>query len=88
MLFKTFEEFSNDTTLDEATVDTSRYEFTHGKKPSGHATWFFSKHKSHNFDEHPDSDMYQGTGHYSAVKKDAVSHFKKQGHHGVIYSQT
>lgn len=87
MIFKTFEEFSNDVALDEATVDADRYQAVTGKKPSGHGNWIFSKHKSHNSDIHPKTDAFQGTGKYSEVKKDAVNHFKKQGHTGSIYPQ-
>ena len=73
---------------ESVTVDTERYQGAHGKKPSGNGSWMFSKHKSHDFKKHPESDLYKGQGNYSEVKKAAVSHFKKQGHIGSIYPQT
>lgn len=89
MNLKSFDEFVTEQEIDESvSVDTLHYQGVHGKKPSGHGSWMFSKHRSHDFQKHPESDLYKGQGNYSDVKKAAVSHFKKQGHIGTIYPQS
>lgn len=89
MKLKSFNDFLSEQEFGESvSVDTLNYQGAHGKKPSGNGSWMFSKYKSHDFEKHPDSDLYKGQGNYSDVKKDAISYFKKQKHIGSIYPQT
>lgn len=62
-----------------------RYEYAHGKRPSGKGTWIFSPHKSHSFKEHGSKageHFFQSAPHtsYSDAKKQASAWGKSKGH--------
>lgn len=85
MNIQSFEEFLNESSVQ---VNDAQFQGAHGKKPSGHGAWAFSKHKNHNPDVHSDEDMFQHTGKYAEAKKEAVKHFTTKGHIGSIYTQS
>lgn len=74
--------------LDEVEVaGADRYAFSHGKKPAGTGTWFFSKHKSVDFGKHKEGiDHISVRGTYGEAKKKATTWAKEQGH-AVIHVQ-
>jgi hypothetical protein len=69
--------------LDEAEVGNTDYEFTHGKKPSGHGSWFFVAHRGGiDFGKDvEDQDYIQLHGmSYGEAKKAAIKWAKSKGH--------
>ena len=69
--------------LDEAEVGNTDYEFTHGKKPSGHGSWFFVAHRGGiDFGKDvEDQDYIQLHGmNYGEAKKAAIKWAKSKGH--------
>lgn len=64
----------------------ARYEYSNGKKPSGHGNWMFSTvhPREHDVEKHKDQTVsVQGT--FSDASKKAASHFKSKGHKGEIH---
>lgn len=64
------------------------YEYVHGRRPTGKGSWIFST-------EHPiRHDMKKHDAHvvhnasYVDAKKQAIAHYKKQGHSGEIHVLT
>jgi hypothetical protein len=74
-------------TMTEARVETGPYEFAHGKKPSGHGSWFFSKHRGGvDFSSHKDGeDHIQISAPYGEAKAKALKWAGEKGHN-VIYA--
>ena len=64
----------------------ARYEYSNGKKPSGHGNWMFSTvhPREHDVEKHKDQTVsVQGT--FSDASKKAAAHFKSKGHKGEIH---
>jgi len=60
-------------------INTDQYTASHLSRPAGMGSWFFSKHKSLDFDQHKEgSDYIQTRGFYSKVKGEAEAWAKGQ----------
>lgn len=79
--------------IDEAVKVSSsskqNYEWSNGKKPSGHGRWMFStieprKHDVRN-DEHMKHTYTSSFASFSDASKEAAKHFKAAGHVGEIH---
>ena len=69
--------------LDEAEVGNTDYEFTHGKKPSGHGSWFFVAHRGGiNFGKDVEGEDYIQLNQmtYGEAKKAAIKWARSKGH--------
>jgi len=61
---------------------TSNFELSHGRKPAGRGSWFFSKHSHINFDKHKEGDDYVSFNNktYSEARNKAKEWAKSKGH--------
>jgi hypothetical protein len=69
--------------LDEAEVDNTSYQWTHGKRPSGEGSWFFVAHKGGvDFKNDVEGEDYISVHgmRYADAKKAALDWAKKKGH--------
>lgn len=67
----------------EAEVGNTDYEFTHGKKPKGHGSWFFVAHRGGiNFGKDIEGEDYIQLHqmNYGDAKKAAIKWAKSKGH--------
>lgn len=83
-----WQQYQADNPQNESSVEgEDNYSYTHGKKPSGHGNWVFSKHRSHDVRTHSDEDKFEHRGTYSEAKKAAKKWAKEKGH-STAYVQT
>lgn len=80
-----------DEQMDEAVSSSSKdnYEWTHGNKPKGHGSWYFSTvhPRQHDMQKHKDQTV-NVTGTFGDAAKKAQAHFKEKGHKGEIHVLT
>ena len=69
----------------KVTVNTTEYQFSHGRKPRGNGGWFFYSKNTGPGTTYtmgmPDNmqELVWGTGTYTEIKKMAVAKAKEQG---------
>lgn len=64
-------------------INTSEYEYAHGKKPRGQGSWAFCPRQNYMEPYYLDHCVWF-TGLYSEARKQAVAHFSKQAGNPVI----
>ena len=85
----TKEEVEIDEAVKVSSSSKQNYEWSNGKKPSGHGRWMFStieprKHDVRN-DEHMKNTYTSSFASFSDASKEAAKHFKAAGHVGDIH---
>lgn len=58
-------------------IETSRYQFAHGKAPRGHGSWAF--HPDFNVDASSAEILWVHRATFGEAKKAAVAHFSAKG---------
>ena len=82
---KTFLEYLSEASVSSSSKD--RYEYVHGNKPKGFASWLFSTVHPSKHDMNKD-DVFSHSGSFTDAQKAAVSHYKMCGHKGEIHVLT